>query len=103
MRELLITEFAKQSLSDNLIFLAQQGASLEVIIQLHEKILSRIEQLCSSPFLGQGEELIDGGLHRRLVEGNYKIIYIVTDHNIIVTDVFDARQDPKKLIRGVDL
>jgi hypothetical protein len=45
------------------------------------------------------EEYLDhlGQAHRRVIEGNYKIIYKVTDDAIIVTDVFDTRQNPSKM------
>ena len=37
--------------------------------------------------------------HRYIVEGNYKIIYIVIDSTIYITDVFDCRQNPDKMKR----
>lgn len=35
--------------------------------------------------------------HRYLVQGNYKIIYRIKGKVIYVTDIFDTRQDPKKM------
>ncbi len=35
--------------------------------------------------------------HRYLVDGNYKIIYKKISEGILITDVFDTRQDPKKI------
>jgi mRNA-degrading endonuclease RelE of RelBE toxin-antitoxin system len=52
-----------------------------------------------NPFIGQQEEYLahlNKG-HRRLIEGNYKIIYRVQDDVIYVTDIFDSRQDPAKM------
>ena len=37
--------------------------------------------------------------YRHLVEGNYKIIYRVTEVNIIISAVFDCRQNPIKMNR----
>ena len=41
------------------------------------------------------KELMQG--HRYLVEYNFKIIYLVRGESIFITDIFDSRQDPKKL------
>ena len=35
--------------------------------------------------------------HRYLVENNYKIIYRKVKEGILITDVFDSRQDPVKI------
>lgn len=48
------------------------------------------QQDCFLSYLGKN--------HRRLICGNYKIIYYlnIKENTIYVTDVFDSRQDPKK-------
>jgi len=38
--------------------------------------------------------------HRYLVEGNYKIIYKKVKEGILITDVFDTRQDPVKILKS---
>ena len=35
-------------------------------------------------------------VHRYLVKDNYKLIYKIMDAEIIITDVFDTRQNPSK-------
>jgi plasmid stabilization system protein ParE len=40
---------------------------------------------------------IPGRRYRRVVVGDLKIIYYVTGKTIRVTDIFDSRQDPKKM------
>jgi hypothetical protein len=35
--------------------------------------------------------------HRRLIEGNFKIVYRVDGDVVYVTDIFDSRQDPDKV------
>jgi hypothetical protein len=35
--------------------------------------------------------------HRYLIESNYKIIYKEVPEGILITDVFDTRQDPTKI------
>jgi hypothetical protein len=52
-----------------------------------------------NPSIGQREEYLEhmGQLHRRIIEGNYKIIYRQEGEVIYVTDIFDSRQDPAKM------
>ena len=49
--------------------------------------------------MGQREEYLEhlGQSHRRIIEGNYKIIYRIDGDMIYVTDIFDTRQDPGKM------
>ncbi len=35
--------------------------------------------------------------HRRWVVGHYKLIYLVLEDQLVITDFFDTRQDPKKM------
>ena len=35
--------------------------------------------------------------HRYLVSGNYKIVYRKIKEGILITDIFDTRQDPLKI------
>jgi toxin ParE1/3/4 len=55
--------------------------------------------LKTHPEAGQIEETLkslhEG--HRYLVNGNYKIIYKKLNNSIFITDIFDTRQNPKKL------
>ena len=61
--------------------------------------MDRARQLIQNPYSGQVEEYLDhlGLSHRRIVEGNFKIIYRVEGNEIFVTDIFDTRQDPQKM------
>ena len=43
------------------------------------------------------QNLIIGEEHRYLVDGNYKIIYKRVKEGILITDIFDTRQDPAKI------
>jgi toxin ParE1/3/4 len=38
--------------------------------------------------------------HRYVIRGNYKIIYKIQHKNVFITDIFDIRQDPEKIIRS---
>lgn len=68
----------------------------EVILQL----VSRTEILITHPYSGPQEEFLKafGFNYRFLVEGNYKIIYSVKETAVYIIQVFDARQDPLKML-----
>jgi len=62
-------------------------------------IFSATRQLLKHPDSGQIELTLDrlGEGHRYLVKDNYKIVYKKVDEGILITDVFDTRQDPGKI------
>lgn len=66
------------------------------------ELIDRLAQLETFPFSGPEEEFLKSwGISRRyLVQGNYKIVYRIEMDCVFVTQVFDARQDPGKLLRG---
>jgi toxin ParE1/3/4 len=73
--------------------------SEQVARKIKSNIFSATKQLQKHPHSGQIEntlEQLEGG-HRYLVEGNYKIIYKKVSEGMLITDVFDTRQDPKKI------
>ena len=97
--KLVYTEQAIASLQECLDFLPHEEVSPEKIKEIRDRILSKADMLLNNPFIGQEEEyLLHVGLsHRRIIEGNYKIIYRVEDQFIFITDIFDSRQDPDKM------
>jgi toxin ParE1/3/4 len=58
-----------------------------------------IRFIADSPGAGQYETALDhmGQGHRRWVVGHYKLIYLVLEDQLVITDFFDTRQDPKKM------
>jgi plasmid stabilization system protein ParE len=74
-------------------------ASPTVARKIKTDILETTKQLIKHPYSGQVEftlEKLKEG-HRYLVKGNYKIIYKEVAEGILITDVFDTRQDPVKM------
>jgi plasmid stabilization system protein ParE len=67
--------------------------------KIRAAILKKALLLKEHPNLGVIEEKLTllGLGHRFLVEGNYKIIYRSEGQYILITDVFDTRQDPEKI------
>ncbi len=67
--------------------------------KIKDNILKSTKQLLLYPKSGQIEETLkylEEG-HRYLVKNKYKVIYKNVEEGILITDVFDLRQDPIKL------
>ena len=67
--------------------------------EIRDLILAKADKLLCNPNIGQLEEYLEhlGKSHRRVIEGNHKIIYKVESETIYITDIFDSRQDPEKM------
>ncbi|MFN8843631.1 MAG: type II toxin-antitoxin system RelE/ParE family toxin [Chryseotalea sp.] len=74
-------------------------ASDKVADKIRKSIFDGTKPLIKQPLIGAVEEnLIDlGQEHRYIVVDNYKIIYRVIQLDIYITDIFDCRQNPKKM------
>lgn len=80
-------------------FMKKQGVSLARRRNILKRVKKKASILLSNPHIGQVEFELSHSerKHRRLVSGNYKIIYYLTTDKIIMTDIFDARQAPSKM------
>jgi toxin ParE1/3/4 len=77
----------------------KKKASPSIAKKIKTEILTATNQLKKYPTSGQIElnlEKLNEG-HRYLVKGNYKIVYKEIPEGLLITDVFDTRQDPKKI------
>lgn len=73
-------------------------ASKQVADDIKNGIIQKSKSLREFPEMGSIDEhlsYLKSG-HRKLIEGNYKIVYRITDSVIFITDIFDTRQDPEK-------
>jgi len=95
------TDFAADSLIEVFNYY-KKAANISVARKIKFKIFSSTRQLIRHPLSGQLEPNLQelGEDHRYLVEGNYKIIYKRIKEGILITDVFDSRQDPIKIQIG---
>lgn len=89
-----------ESLDESMQFLLKvQKVPLEKALEIRKQLLDKAGSLTSDPYVGQYEEYLQHleiG-HRRLLEGNFKIIYRIEEDCIYITDFFDTRQDPEKM------
>jgi toxin ParE1/3/4 len=77
------------------------NVSAEVAQKITDKIFTRIESLEIFAERGRIEPnlKIFNQKHRFVLQGNYKIIYRIEDDHVYVTDIFDTRQNPEKVIK----
>jgi len=75
------------------------NASTRIAKKIKNEIFTATNQLKRHPHSGQIEMNLERleEEHRYLVKGNYKIIYKEITEGILITDVFDTRQDPIKI------
>jgi len=98
------TDFAKSELRS--IFQFYYGkVSLRVADSIVEGVINHVKILSHHPKIGPVELLLKerNREFRYLVFRNYKIIYWInaTKNRIDIIDVFDTRQNPEKIKRGI--
>ncbi len=96
--KLVYTDQAIVSLQNCLDFLLCD-ISVEKVNEIGLKIIDRADTLLQNPYLGQIEPMLThlGQAHRRIIEGNYKIIYRIEGEIIFVINIFDSRQNPSTI------
>jgi len=99
--KIIWTDFASDSLFEIYKYY-KEAASKDVAQKIKYKIFAATKQLLKHPLSGQIEVNLQklGEDHRYLVEGNYKIIYKRVKEGLLITDVFDTRQDPVKILKS---
>ena len=93
--KIIWSDFASETLSEIYQYY-KKNASPDIALKIKAKIFTATRQLKKQPSSGHIEihlEKLNEG-HRYLVKGNYKIIYKEIPEGMLITDVFDTRQDP---------
>ena len=96
--KIIWTDFASECLKETFCY-HKIAAGERIARNLRKKIFKSTFQLTSQPFSGQIEMTLQhlGENHRYTVSGSYKIVYRITDETVLITDLFDSRQDPQKI------
>ena len=96
--KIIWTDFAIKNLKDIFDYYSIK-ASKKVAHKIRKQIFESTKQLIKNPESGQIEFNLEKlkQNHRYLINGNYKIIYKVSVDQIIISDIFDARQNPIKM------
>ena len=99
--KIIWSEFAVEMLKDIYEYY-KDNVSIKIAKKIKSNILTATKQLKKHPNSGQKELLLErlNEGHRYIVEGNYKIIYKHVKKGILITDVFDTRQNPIKMERN---
>ena len=77
-------------------------ANRKVAHKIRKQILDSTKQLIKNPDSGQLEFYLEriNLNHRYILIKNYKIIYRTIDNQIVISDIFDVRQNPIKMNDG---
>ncbi len=96
--KLVVTEPAKLRLKEIHDYYKEE-VSRKIAGKIKSGIIVKLKHIQANPPGGQKEEYLKelGLEHRRIVDGNYKIIYRISKNIIYITDIFDSRQDPSKM------
>jgi plasmid stabilization system protein ParE len=96
--KIIWSDFASQMI-ENIYKYYKKRVNVTLAKRIKSDIFFATKQLIKHPESGQAEETLKqlNQGHRYLVEGNYKIIYKRVNQGILITDVFDTRQDPENI------
>lgn len=96
--KVVYTPQARKGLKEALS-LVKKEVGKEKALSIRKEILDKADNLKEYPKQGQKEEYLThlNQSHRRIIYSHYKIIYLIEETKIIVTDIFDSRQDPQKM------
>lgn len=98
--KVVITDEAWQRLEKELSFLIEvQQIPESKVLSIGKKLINTAKSLSKQPYKGQEEPFLAelNQDHKRLIEGNFKIIYYIDNGVVYVTSFFNTRRDPKKM------
>lgn len=81
----------------------KRSASKDVAYRIQNQIIEATIKLENHPKIGEIEPLLTFKKlgHRYIISGHCKIIYLIIDEDILITDVFDTRQAPNKIEKEI--
>jgi plasmid stabilization system protein ParE len=100
MMQVEITRFARLQLKQIYAWYKIK-ASEKIALKIIDKILDSIEELGNLPGIGSIEPHLAHipGQYKYIGCGNCKIIFRIANNIVFVTDIFDCRQNPRKIIK----
>ena len=92
------SKFAAEELKE-IVDYHRDIAGISIAQRLRDKIFSSTKQIKSQPNSGQIEPTLSrlNEEHRYLVRSNYKVIYKRVKEGVLITDIYDTRQNPTKI------
>ncbi len=98
--KVIITDESLDRLEDQLDFMIEERKLPKTyVLPLGKKLLRKAKQLDKHPYRGQYEPSLSplNQGHRRIIEGDFKIIYFIEGNAIYVSDFFYSHRDPDKM------
>ena len=92
------SRFAVKNLRDIYEYYAET-ASPSIALKIRNGIFEEGKKINKHPSAGQIQESLSGFRqeHRYVLKGHHKIIYRIVNNEILITDIFDTRQNPSKM------
>ncbi|MEL7147074.1 MAG: hypothetical protein AAFO69_11945 [Bacteroidota bacterium] len=98
--KVIYTDQSHESLDESVEFLLyEQKLPLEKVSEIVDRVLNKADNLATTYRIYPLEQSLDhlGLGHRRAIEGHFKIVFLIEGAVIYITDIFDTRQDPRKI------
>jgi len=100
--EVVFTDQSLIHLEESLHFyITELEMPIEKALEIKDRLMQRARSLSNYPYKGQPEPYLsklEQG-HRRIIEGNFKIVYRIENKMIYIVDFFDSHQRPNKLLK----
>jgi plasmid stabilization system protein ParE len=93
LEKIIWSRVATNDLSQIWLFYAHKN--LKAAERIVEEIIALAENL-KYPEQYQEDEIL-GKPYRRMIHKHFKIVYLRFNHQILITNIFDTRQNPAKL------
>lgn len=90
--EIIFTEFARNNLKEIYNYYEAEAGS-NIAKSLIKRIIDGIKHLYDFPEIGKKDSLLKSDF-RYIVKMNYKIVYVIKENALYITDIFDVRQNP---------
>jgi len=98
--EVIVTEEALQRLELELDFLIKVRQTPKIkALSLGKKLVKKAISLSEQPLMGQEEYYLRGlnQGHRRLIAEGFKIIYLIKNDKVYITNFFNTYRDPNSM------
>ena len=98
--KLVYSEYALEQLQRIIDFLIdKQEIPIQKALEIRDEILDKADTILSNAYAPQREEFLEHLQlsHCKIIISNYKIVYTIKIDHVLITDIFDTRQDPDKM------
>jgi len=98
--KVVVSPEAWESYLRTLFFYSEEWSDV-ALAKVDSELKAQLRYLANHPKTGAFEDLVtigkDGFRYRRVIVWHLKVVYKIVGNEIHVTDIFDTRQDPRKM------